>query len=122
MRFGGFLFCCANAVEGAQGKETVAAGRATIGREVRQAEQWSVPAFNYIARYSFDIEVAAPLAMNVTHEEDGDLPRIESNPASEAPPRTQPKRAENAILETTALGTIAAPAVTRRTEQGLLLF
>jgi hypothetical protein len=122
LRFGGFPFCCPNAVEGAQRKETVAAGRATIGWKVRQTEKRRVPILYQVSGHSFDVEIAAHLAVDVTHKGDWDRPRVESYPASDAPPGAQPKRAENAILETMALGTIAAPTMTSRTEQGLLLF
>jgi hypothetical protein len=122
LRFGGFLFCGAYSVKRAQRKKAVAAGRATIGREVCQPEKWCVPAVYYVARHSFDIEVTAHRAVDVMHEGDRDRPRIESNLASEAAPRTQPERTENAILETTALRTSAAPTMTGRTEQDVLLF
>ena len=90
LRFGGFLFCCAHAVKGAQGKETVAAGRATIRWEVRHAEKRCVPTLYKVPGHSFDIEVAAHIAVDVVHKGDRDRPRVESNPTGETPPRPQP--------------------------------
>jgi hypothetical protein len=103
--------------EGTDRKEAVPAWSATIGGEVKQAEEPGERARSVFAGNALEVHVAAHYAMRVADVRHGNGPGIESRIAAPATPGAEQRHPDQIILHTLPPGTTRTIAMTNGTQQ-----
>ena len=97
--------------------ETVPAGSATIGGEVKQAEEPGERARSVFAGNTLEVHVAAHDAMRVPGVGDRNGPGIESRIATPATPGAQQRDPDEIVFDALPPGTTGTVAMTDGTQQ-----
>jgi hypothetical protein len=103
---------------GTQGKKTIAAGRAPVGRKMEQAPRPEKPTFPHVfATDALQVEIAATRTAGIANVRRGHPPAVEAPLTGAATPRPHPPQANHKVANAVPPRALAPLAPANRADQ-----